>query len=143
MEILLGLVVGLAAGALLAAVLYSSLKIRMEAEHTERLRHSSDQVRQETLRRSSATVKGQIGERFAPFVPGFGYQPADARFLGSPIDYVVFDGLAEGQVTGVAFVEIKVGAVPLTTFQKQVKAAIDEGRVYWRTVQLADADLPQ
>ena len=83
-------------------------------------------------------MKGQIGERFAPFIPGFGFEPADARFLGSPVDYVVFDGLADGYVSGVAFVEVKVGRLPLTPLQKQVSEAIKEGRVEWRVVQLQD-----
>lgn len=143
METLFVGLVALVVGFLLAALLlYPSVKIR-ETQFQERLRKTNEQAAEDAVRRSRAAVKGQIGERFAPFFRGFWYEPADARFLGSPVDYVVFDGLAEGQVTGVAFVEIKVGAVPLTTFQKQVKAAIDERRVYWRVVQLADADLPQ
>ena len=129
MEILLGVVAGLVAGSLLAAVLYSSLRMRLEAGFNERLRQSKTQVTEETLRRSGAALKGQIGERFAPFTLGFGYEPADARFLGSPIDYVVFDGMANGQVNSVAFVEVKIRGVPLTPFQRQVKDAIDDGRV--------------
>ena len=139
MEVVFGVVVGLVAGALLAAVLYSSLKLRLDAQWEERVRKVKEEASQEALKQSAATLKGQVGERFAPFVPGFKYQPADARFLGSPIDYIVFDGLAEGELRTVAFVEVKTGAVPLSPFQKQVKAAIEEGRVAWRTLQLPEA----
>lgn len=130
----------LLAGVLVAvAIAYSSSqKARIEAQFEERLRQSKDQVAEETLRRSSATLKGQIGERFAPFVPGFGYEPADARFLGSPVDYVVFDGLTNGQIRDVAFVEVKTGAARLTLFQQQVREAIERGRVHWRVVNLPE-----
>jgi len=136
------LIIGVGAlilGFLLAWLLvYSSLKSRFEIQFQERLRESNENVKKETLKRSSATLKGQIGERFAPFVPGFKYEPADARFLGSPVDYVVFDGMANGHIRRVAFVEVKVGALPLTPFQKQVSEAIRGGRSDWRIVKLSE-----
>jgi predicted Holliday junction resolvase-like endonuclease len=140
MDTLLIALVVLAIGALFLAVIVSSSRKGgyTEAQLQDRLRENTAKVTQETLKRSSATLKGQIGERFAPFVPGFGYQPADARFLGSPIDYVVFDGLTDGQIKGVVFVEVKTGAIPLTTFQRQVKEVIEGKRVVWRTVELED-----
>ena len=137
METFLLLLVGLIAGCLLAVlVLYPALKMRLEAEFEERFRQQKQQITEETLKRSSATLRGQIGERFAPLAPGFSYEPADARFLGSPVDYVVFDGMAAGKVDGVAFVEVKIRGVPLTPFQRQVKEAIDNKRIAWRVVEL-------
>jgi len=37
-------------------------------------------------------------------------QSQDARFLGSPVDLVVFDGLAAGAVRRVVFLEVKTAA---------------------------------
>ena len=132
-------VVALFAGCVLGAlVVYWFDRGRFEVQLPERLRESNEQAAEEALKRSRATLKGQIGERFAPFEGGFGYEPADARFLGSPVDYVVFDGLTDGQIRGVAFVEVKVGALPLTPFQRQVREAIKAGRVDWRVLQLPE-----
>ena len=138
MDTLLIALLVLGIGALLLVVIMSSARKGgyTEAQLQDRLRENTAKVTKETLKRSSATVKGQIGERFAPFVPGFGYQPADARFLGSPIDYVVFDGLTDGQIKGVVFVEVKTGALPLTPFQRQAKEAIEGKRVTFRVVEL-------
>jgi len=140
MDTLLIALVVLATGALLLAVIVSSLRKGgyTEAQLQDRLRENTAKVTQETLKRSSATLKGQIGERFAPFVPGFGYEPASARFLGSPVDYVVFDGISEGEIRGIVFIEVKTGSLPLTPFQKQIKRAIEERRVTWRVVELPD-----
>ncbi len=139
MEELALAVAALFAGCVLGAlVVYWFDRGRFEAQLPERLRESNEQAAGEALKRSRATLKGQIGERFAPFEGGFGYEPADARFLGSPVDYVVFDGLTDGQIRGVAFVEVKVGALPLTPFQKQVREAVNEGRIAWRVLQLPE-----
>ena len=142
MEFLL-IALGLVFGFLLATLLlYPFLKARFDAQVEPRLEawiaEHRDQIVQETLRRSSATIKGQIGERFAPLVPGFGYEPADARFLGSPVDYIVFDGLSEQQIKGIAFVEVKTGAATLTPYQRQVREAIEAGRVTWRLLQMPE-----
>jgi predicted Holliday junction resolvase-like endonuclease len=128
--------IGFALGAVIVwAVLYPA-KAKSEAEQREREAQREKEVREDTLKRSTATIKGQVGERFAPLTQGFGYEPADARFLGSPIDYVVFDGLSEGQIRGIAFVEVKTDAARLSPFQEQVKAAIDAKEVKWRVVNL-------
>ncbi len=119
-------------------IIYVLLKASMESQYADIVRKTSDKVAKDAVRRSSAAIKGQIGERFAPFQDGFGYEPADARFLGSPVDYVVFDGMTDGEIKGVAFVEVKVGALPLSPFQRQVSEAIRDGRVTWRVLELAD-----
>ena len=139
MEIVLVALGSLVFGFLLATlILHPLLKARFDAEVAESIRKSRDQIAEDALRASRATLKGQIGERFAPFTRGFGYKPADARFLGSPVDYIVFDGLAEGQVKGIAFVEVKTGSAPLSPYQRQVREAIDSGRITWRVLQMPE-----
>jgi predicted Holliday junction resolvase-like endonuclease len=50
----------------------------------------------------------------APLLPEFPYSMADARFIGSPIDFVVFDGYTGARENGgpeisVVLVESKMG----------------------------------
>lgn len=138
MEILL-LIVGLVAGFVIALLyVYPIVKAHYEARLQEVARRAREQAGKEALQRSSAVIKGQIGERFAPFVPEFGYQPADARFLGNPVDYVVFDGLTDGRVREIAFVEVKTGSASLTPWQRQVQEAVNGGRVRWKLLHLND-----
>ena len=139
MDVLLIATGSLILGVLLTTLfLYPFLKSRSEAQLAESIRQSREHIKGEALKGSRATIKGQLGERFAPFVPGFGYEPADARFLGNPVDYVVFDGLTEGQVRAIAFVEVKTGGATLSPYQRQVHEAIKAGRVEWRLLQLPD-----
>ncbi|MBU0976893.1 MAG: hypothetical protein KKD18_00580 [Nanoarchaeota archaeon] len=72
-----------------------------------------------------AGIKGKVSETFAPFLEGFPFKPSECKFLGDPIDYVVFEGLDERDVKGVHFVEVKEGTSRLSPHQKQIKDLID------------------
>jgi predicted Holliday junction resolvase-like endonuclease len=76
-------------------------------------------------------IAGKVHEQLIPYFPGFPYNPKDVRFLGSPVDLVVFDGLAAGNVERVIFVEVKTGGAVLTTRERQVRDAVKAGRVEW------------
>jgi len=82
-------------------------------------------------------IKGQSSEKLWPFLQT-DLLAADMRFLGSPIDYVIFNGLSdhEGEVS-VVFVEIKDAKFTrLTPAQVRIKEAVQAGRVEWRTVNI-------
>jgi predicted Holliday junction resolvase-like endonuclease len=63
-------------------------------------------ARKDSIIRSRSVVSGKVQEHLAPLFPEFisQFNPKDARFLGSPLDFVVFDGLDEGEVQRVVFV---------------------------------------
>lgn len=121
---LLFLSLGLAIGLLLAA-LYVVL---WRARYTRTIR------RQAALQSRAVTV-GLVSEELAPFLPGFEFNPKDARFLGSPVDFVVFDGLDAGDVRRVVFVEIKTGGSDLSPRERLVRDAVLAGRVTWSTLR--------
>ena len=82
-------------------------------------------------------VAGKATEHLAPLLPGFDFDPRDARFLGSPIDFVVFDGLSEGEVHEVVFVEIKTGpSAALTSRERLVRDAVEGRRVRFLEVRI-------
>lgn len=102
-----------------------------------------DDIRKDSVNRSRSTLKGKISEQMAPYLPGFPFSPADARFIGSPIDFVVFDGYTEakdekGDSIGVVLVEVKKGKGKLSREQRLIEKAVTEGRVSWRTILLED-----
>ena len=75
-------------------------------------------------------------EHIAPYLPDFGYNPKDARFIGSPVDFVVFDGLSNGTVVQVVFIEVKSGSSALTGRERQVRDAVKSGRVRWEELRV-------
>jgi predicted Holliday junction resolvase-like endonuclease len=90
---------------------------------------------------SRAVTRGQIYEQLVPYLPGFRFNPKDAQFLGRPVDFVVFDGLDDGDLRRIVFVEVKTGAAKLTTRERLVRDAIRDGHVEWAEIR-ADATLP-
>lgn len=105
----------------------------------------TDAIRKDSVNRSRSTLKGKISEQMAPLLPGFPYASADARFIGNPIDFVVFDGYTrakdgDGESVSVVLVEVKQGKGKLTRGESMIKRAVTEGRVSWKTVTIADGD---
>ena len=81
----------------------------------------------------------------APLLPEFPFSPADARFIGNPIDFVVFDGYTKakdekGDAISVVLVEVKKGKGKLTRVESLIKGAVEEGRISWKTIILKDED---
>ena len=86
-------------------------------------------VRQDAVQRSLAVTAGKVYEQLVPYLPDFPFNPKDARFLGSPVDFVVFDGLSDGHITRIVFVEVKTGAAELSSRERRVRDAVQEARV--------------
>jgi predicted Holliday junction resolvase-like endonuclease len=124
--LLLGIIVGFAAGVLLAAVYVAWWKLRYTGA-----------VRADAVQRSLAVTAGKVYEQLVPYLPGFGFNPKDARFLGSPVDLVVFDGLSEGTVRRIVFVEVKTAGGDLSTRERRVRDAVRARQVEWSELRVA------
>lgn len=128
------LILGLLIGILLC---YVYLKERLAVQFERWKAEFEEKIRQEILERSRAVLKGRIGEQLAPLLPMFKHEPADARFLGSPVDYVVFDGYKEGNPRSVTFIDVKTGkTATLSKMERKLKLVIDQGKVRWETIHM-------
>jgi len=88
-------------------------------------------IREDAVQRSQAVTAGKVHEQLIPYLPSFPYNPKDVRFLGSPIDLVVFDGLADGCVRRIVFLEIKTGNAGLTSRERSVRDVVQARAVEW------------
>jgi predicted Holliday junction resolvase-like endonuclease len=123
---LFGLVVGIAIGLLVAWVCFLFWKVRYTTI-----------IREDAVHRSQAITAGKVHEQLIPYLPAFPYNPKDVRFLGSPIDLVVFDGLAEGRVRRIVFLEVKTGGSGLTSRERSVRDVVQGGEVEWAELRVA------
>ena len=121
---LISLAIGIAVGALIALLCVALIAPRYTRD-----------VRQDAVQQSRAVTRGQMYEQLVPYLPEFQFNPKDAQFLGRPVDFVVFDGLDEGLVRRIVFVEVKTGASKLTTRERLVRDAIRSGRVEWAEIR--------
>ena len=64
----------------------------------------------------------------------YGINPKDLRFLGTPIDYIGFKGLSDGNPEEIIFIEIKNSTKPsLNEREKAIKKLIEEKKVVFKT----------
>lgn len=86
--------------------------------------------RADAVKKSRAVLGGLAGEQVAPFMPGFPCNPADARFVGKPVDFVAFPGAADGdEIKEVLLIEVKSGEASLSKREREIKACVQEGRL--------------
>ena len=112
---------------------------RLEQRHSDALAYA----RRQSVGQSRAVLKGKMAEQMAPLLPGFAYLPADARFLGDPIDYVIFDGYSTvkddngtDEDVEIVMLDIKQGKSTLTSSQRKIAKAIEAGRVRFEVVRV-------
>ena len=118
---------------------YERYIVELELEHQQALA----QAQKRSVNTSRAVLKGKMAEQLAPIMPQFEYLPSDAKFLGDPVDYVVFDGYTdlrdgEGRPEDIEIVliDIKSGGARLTKGQVAIAQAIQAGRVRFETVRI-------
>lgn len=98
-------------------------------------------IRRESAARQRAVLKGKIAEQVISLFPGFPYNPADARFIGDPIDYVIFSGSStvssgKDNEIEVIFADVKTGNSQLSKRQRCIRDAIQAGRVRWEVLRV-------
>jgi len=135
------LALGVLAAVLLVLLQQADQKVKQAEEDalvkaSAYLKAEEKRMRADAIARSKAVVRGKVAEQFVPFTEDFDYYPRDARFLGSPLDYVVFEGLTEGELLRVVFIEVKTGKSRLTARQVSLRDVIDEGLVFYEELRL-------
>jgi predicted Holliday junction resolvase-like endonuclease len=106
------------------------------------LRDTIISERADALQRARSVLKGKIGEQLAPLLPEFLAlcNPSDARFIGSPIDYLIFKNMTVEEdkelPIEVILLDVKTGKSGLSKIQKRIQEAIENGRVRFHTLQL-------
>ncbi|RLJ07927.1 MAG: Holliday junction resolvase [Candidatus Aenigmatarchaeota archaeon] len=100
---------------------------KKETEWQEKL----TKLRREIADKQRAGIKGKISEIFAPYLPNFPFKSSECKFIGDPVDYIVFEGLDEEDIKQIHFVEIKTDKSKLTNKEKRIKDIIDSGKIKW------------
>jgi len=115
----------------MAALAY---KVGLSSGSSQRDKYWEEQIpgiKKDSIERSRASLGGQFSEQLAPYLPNFKYKPTECKFLGKPVDLIVFNGLDEKDIAEIVFVEIKSGGSELNTVQRNIRDAVKAGRVRW------------
>src|SRR5262245_28234699 len=93
-------------------------------------------IRQDAIDRSRSVIIGKVTEHLTPWLPSFPFNPKDARFIGSPIDMIIFDGADEEELRRIVFLEIKTNASGLSGRQRRIRDVIKAGKVEWQELRI-------
>src|SRR3989338_1058272 len=116
--------------AIFGYLLYKWGQFRKEQEWKEKL----EKLRSEIADKQRAGIKGKITEMFAPYLEGFPFKASECKFIGDPIDYVVFEGLDNRDITGIHFLDVKADSSELKKHQRQIKELIEQkGNIGFKT----------
>ena len=111
--------------------LETQTKEKAELLFRDWMQKEEKRIREDAIKRSEAVVTGKVTEHLIPFFPDFKYNPKNVRFIGTPIDLIIFDGLSEGKVKNIVFVEVKTGKTAnLSTRERQVR----DKNVIWEKI---------
>lgn len=141
--VILALALGFALGFYYVRARITAIEERSRAELETWKLETAGAIRKDSVNRSRSTLKGKIAEQMAPVLPDFGFNPADARFIGSPVDYVIFDGLTrvaddkEDEIH-IVFMDVKKGCGALTRTQRLIKQAVEKKSIAWKTMRIPD-----
>ena len=122
--IFLSLAVGVYLGGKLAARTY-------QAKLDRWIQEKEKQIRLDAIKRSRATLGGKFGEQLAPYLPDFAYDPTEVRFIGSPIDFIVFPGLSQDDPREIVLLEVKSRGSKLSKREKRIRELVREKRIRW------------
>lgn len=109
-----------------------------EWQDTEALRWEAERQRavKGAVTQSRAVLGGKFTEQIVPYLPDFKYDPTEARFVGSPIDLIIFPGLSRGDPDEIVIMEIKTGKnCQLTPQERKIRQLIEDGMVRWELIQ--------
>jgi len=145
-DILIGLFVGLVVAASVYLIMKMQLRHRIamiEKEFRQTWAEQEYSVRKDAAERSRYVLKGKIAEHMVPIVPEvFKHNPSDARFIGAPIDYLIFEGYTavkdanSNEEITVILADIKTGNATLNRTERKIKEAVENGRVRWETIRI-------
>lgn len=135
--LLVGIVVGIWIGHIRRDRSFADERARLKEEQVAAV----DAARKSSVKQSRSTLTGQMAEKLAPHLPDFPYDPTEVRFLGTPIDYVVFRGLSQNKVEEIIFLEIKTGKSELTSRERSVRNALRDAKVSWQLYRVALPEL--
>ncbi len=87
--------------------------------------------RKDAISKSRAVLSGHFSEQLAPYLPDFPFNPVECKFLGKPVDFLVFQGMDNKEINEVIFVEVKSGKSGLNKSERSLRDAIKNKKVRW------------
>ena len=93
-------------------------------------------IRKEAVKGSRNAITGEIYEKILPALPNFPYAPKDMVFIGKWCDYIIFDGLSDGDLREIVFLELKSWKSRLNANERAIKNIISQKSVRYTEMRI-------
>ena len=135
LTVLISLIIGLGVLLFKSTTTTRELTNQLKTER-ELFEEQKISIRKDAQKRSGAVIWGKSIEHLIPFTSTFPVPVEDCKFLGMPIDYVAFSNTDSKQKSSIHFIEVKSGTSTLMKKQKNIKEAVEKGRIYWHEISV-------
>ncbi len=119
------LIIGVAIGVIVTYILIGTIRESAIRRH-----------RRDAVSKSRSVITGHVAEQLAPLANGFPYHPKDLVFIGKGFDYLVLDGLHEGNLQEIIFLEVKTGKSSQNRNEKMVQNTIEKKKIYYELMRM-------
>lgn len=113
------------------ALKYFRLKLGFQRKIDEWMQNEEGRIRKDAIDRSARTLSGKTLEKLIPFLDRFPFDAHDMRWLGDPVDFIIFDGSSKRSPEQIIFCEVKSGKSELSKNQNAIKNLVEKGKVKW------------
>lgn len=107
----------------------------LESTMESSVKEAVTSARKDSVKRQRSILKGQATEQLAPYINP-NYNPKDYKFMGDPIDYIIFDGMSNDpesdSINKIVFMDIKTGKSQLNKTQKRIRKTILDGNIEFK-----------
>jgi len=88
-------------------------------DRKEKLAKDIKELTELKAKKTAAVNIGKSLEKVLPAAKDFKWSMPDSKFLGDPIDLIIFNGLSKNKVESLSFVEVKTGPTSRFTIANQ------------------------
>lgn len=121
-------------------ILGMKLKVaEMKKEYAEKKKQLSRQA----IARSKGVKLGYYLEEWIPYFKPLlkQYNPCDYKYLGKPVDFIVFKGMEEKDIKEIVFLEAKSKSGSLSKPERQIKNCIEKGKTKFKVVTVKEKEI--
>lgn len=113
-------------------------QVNFEQRVQEWLEKEERKIREDAIKRSVSSRVGKYMDRIAPILLDFGHDPRDVRWLGDPVDLIIFEGYGNSKDSGnieefnkIVICDVKTGNAVLTKEERRIKELIERKAIEW------------
>jgi predicted Holliday junction resolvase-like endonuclease len=114
-------------------------KLRAEERRLEEAEQRLDELEWKLRERAAKAGLGaakRLLRKIDPTFSGAGYDPQDVKVMFDPVTYIVFDGMAKGEMKEVQLLATPPQNGATALIQKSIDRAIRRGNVEFRTLRV-------